>query len=100
MQRSLAIFVLSAVVLTGAALNFAAAETPNPSAGRPIDDAQVRAAGIRKLEGHRLTLYTDLPPAPAIDDFPIVFEKAFPQWCEYFHVDPKHEADWHITGFV
>jgi hypothetical protein len=26
---------------------------------RPIDDARVKAAGIRKLDGEHLTLYTD-----------------------------------------
>jgi hypothetical protein len=62
-------------------------------------DARAAAAGIRKLPGKRLTLYTDLS-GPEIDVLPAVFEQAFPQWCTYFHVDENRNADWHMTGFL
>jgi hypothetical protein len=64
-----------------------------------IDDARAAAAGVRKLPGKRLTLYTDLSGAE-IDVLPAVFEQAFPQWCAYFHVDESQHADWHMTGFL
>ncbi len=65
-----------------------------------VDDAKVVAAGIRKLQGKHLTLYTDLPSAPDVDELPAVFDQAFLQWCAYFGVDPVRHADWRMTGFL
>ncbi|MEN6405657.1 MAG: hypothetical protein ABFC77_04210 [Thermoguttaceae bacterium] len=62
-----------------------------------IDDARVSAAGIRKLSGRRLTLYTDLSGSE-IDQLPELFDQAFLQWCEYFHVHPKDWPNWRMTG--
>ncbi|MCC6124366.1 MAG: hypothetical protein IT426_05365 [Pirellulales bacterium] len=64
-----------------------------------VDDKRVAAAGIRKIPGKRLTLYTDVP-GEEIDRLPEVFDLAFPQYCEYFGVDPKTLDDWHATGFL
>jgi len=63
-----------------------------------IDEEAVAAAGIRKLSSKHLTLYTDLPSSAEVDELPKVFDLAFPQWCEYFGIDPVKEADWQITG--
>jgi len=65
-----------------------------------VDDAEVAQAGIRKLAGRRLTLYTDLPDAPEIRRLPEIFDQAFPQWCAYFQIDPAEHADWNMTGFL
>jgi hypothetical protein len=65
-----------------------------------IDDTKAAAAGIRKLQGKHLTLYTDLVPSPDVDDFPEVFASAMPLWCRYFGIAPDRVADWRITGFV
>lgn len=65
----------------------------------PIDDARVAAAGIRKLPGKRLTLYTDLS-GEEIDRLPALFEQAFPQWRRYFDVKDGELEDWHVTGFL
>ncbi|NQT12502.1 MAG: hypothetical protein HQ582_07130, partial [Planctomycetes bacterium] len=65
-----------------------------------VDEARAVAEGIRKVPGERLTLYTDLAPAEEVDELPAVFEQAFPQWCEYFGVDPSDHADWSLTGFL
>jgi len=65
-----------------------------------VDEAKAAAEGIRKLSGKRLTLYTDLPPSKQVDCLVEVFDQAFPQWCEYFHIDPAEHADWHMTGFL
>jgi hypothetical protein len=67
--------------------------------GLVIDDARVAAAGIRKLSGKRLTLYTDLS-GPEIDQLPEVFEQAFPQWCRYFGIDENKHADLRMTGVL
>ncbi len=65
-----------------------------------VDETRARAAGIRKLESRRLTLYTDLPASKNVEELPAVFDQAFPQWCEYFGVDPARHADWHMTGYL
>lgn len=65
---------------------------------RPVDEAKVQMAGIRKLESRRLVLYTDLPAAPDVDDFPQVFDQAFNLWCKYFGIDPTQHADWRMRA--
>jgi len=65
-----------------------------------IDESKVRAAGIRRLEGKHLTLYTDLPPGAEVDGLPGVFDLAFPQWCDYLVVEPSEHADWRLTGVL
>lgn len=72
----------------------------SPAAYPEIDDARVAVAGIRKLQGKHLTLYTDLPAQPAVDELPRVFDLAVPQWCAYFGVDPAQVADWRMWGYV
>jgi len=64
-----------------------------------IDEPGLIAAGIRKLEGQRLTLYTDLPSSPEVDALCRVFDAAFPQWCQYFGVAPENQV-WHMRGFL
>jgi hypothetical protein len=64
-----------------------------------VDDAKAEAAGIRKLSGKHLTLYTDMT-GNEIDRLPAVFDEAFPQYCRYFHVSEQDLADWHMTGFL
>ncbi len=73
-----------------------------PQLARPrlLDDERLRAGGLRKLAGKHLTLYTDLPSKPAIDELPQVFDQAYPQWCEFFRVDPNQSPPWHMRGFL
>jgi hypothetical protein len=65
-----------------------------------IDEERVAAAGIRKVIGKHLTLYTDLPEAPAIDELPLVFDAALPQWSEYFGVDAAISESWRQVGYL
>lgn len=65
-----------------------------------LDPAALHKAGIRRLAGKHLTLYTDLPQSPAVDELPVVFDQAFAQWCDYFHIEAADHDDWHITGFL
>jgi hypothetical protein len=76
---------------------------PNRQAvGAPVvvDDAKAKAAGIRKLVGHHLVLYTDLPSSPEVDSLPAVFDRAAPQWAEYFGVDEAKTRDWRVRAFL
>ena len=63
-----------------------------------IPAAKLAAAGIRKLEGRWLTLYTDLPAAAEVDELPLVFDQAIPYWCEYFRIKPEDVASWKVDG--
>ena len=63
------------------------------------DDAKLAAAGIRKISGKQLTIYTDLP-AGDVDDFPQYFDLALPQWQSYFNLDADQLAKWRMTAYV
>jgi len=65
-----------------------------------VDETKAAAAGIRKLSAKHLTLYTDLESDEQVDVLPEVFDRAFPQWCEYFGIDPAKHPDWSMTGFL
>lgn len=67
----------------------------------PAEDLpQLAAAGIRRLEGTHLTLYTDLPSRPEVDELPHVYDAAVAPWCDYFHVTPGKAARWKMTGYL
>lgn len=65
-----------------------------------IDASRLEAAGIRRLEGRHLTLYTDLSADPAVDSLVDVFDQAYPQWCRYFGLDETTAPVWHMTGYL
>ncbi|MCE9529358.1 MAG: hypothetical protein K8R36_25190, partial [Planctomycetales bacterium] len=65
-----------------------------------INEAKVAAAGIRKLSGKHLTIYTDLAADPAVEELPKVFDLALPQWTKYFDLDEKTAADWKVVGYL
>ncbi len=79
-------------------------ETPLPKSAQQVlqrvDMQRVRAAGIRRLEGRRLVLFTDLPPRPEVEELPRVFDAAFPHWCDYFGVDARKHALWRMVGYL
>ena len=64
-----------------------------------IDERRTAAAGIRKLTGKHVTIFTDLP-AGEVDELPAVFDAAVPLWCAHFGVDPARLADWRLIGHV
>lgn len=76
----------------------AAASDPIPAP--VVDAARARAAGIRRLEGKHLVLYTDLPSRPAVDELPRVFDAAIEPWCRYLGIDPTRLSQWRMTGFL
>ena len=65
-----------------------------------IDEERATAHGVRKIVGERLTLYTDLPQAPAIEELPQLFAAAIPQWSRYFAIDGAHVEDWQMVGYL
>ncbi len=69
-------------------------------ARRPIDENRATSAGIRQLVGKHITLFTDLPSAPEIDELPHVFDLAVAPWCDYFRVNRKSAEAWQMRGFL
>jgi hypothetical protein len=54
--------------------------------------------GLRKLTGQHLTLYTDLPSSPEVDELPAVFDAAVEPWRDFFTA-PKDALDnWQVVG--
>ena len=72
---------------------------PNVHAQIP-DEATLRQAGIRTLQSKHLTLFTDLPSSPKVDELPQVFDLAIPQWSEFFAAAPGQLNDWHVTACI
>ncbi|MFO0914399.1 MAG: hypothetical protein U0795_15670 [Pirellulales bacterium] len=64
----------------------------------PADRQRWEEAGLRVLSSPHLTLVTDLPSSPAVDQLPQVFEQACPQWEAYFGLTPGQLDPWHVTG--
>ena len=65
-----------------------------------VDEAKREGREIRKLQSKHLTLYTDLPSAPAVDELPAVFDLALPQWVAYFGIEPARAEKWHMVGVI
>lgn len=66
-----------------------------------LEEGKIATAGIRKITGKHLTLYTDLPAT--VEDvarLPQVFDAAVPQWAKYFGVDETKLVDWKLIGCV
>ena len=67
---------------------------------RAINEAAARSAGIRKLAGKHLTLFTDGEPARPIEELPEVFDQAVGQWCDYFGRSASRLDTWRVRGFL
>ncbi len=65
-----------------------------------INDAKAAAAGIRKLTGKHITIYTDVPAAEDVDELPRVFDLAIAPWCQYFGVEEAQLASWKVVGYL
>jgi hypothetical protein len=92
--------VFCTAVVSAAGLPGAGALPPERMWRVKVDETQAATAGIRKLSGKRLTLYTDLLAQQEVDELPAVFEQAFSQWCRYFGVEAAAVAHWKMQGFL
>jgi len=66
----------------------------------PLEEGKIAAAGIRKLMGRHVTIYTDLPAAADIDELPAVLDAAVPLWAEYYGVAADRLNAWQLVGCV
>jgi hypothetical protein len=64
------------------------------------DEEAIRAAGLRKISGQHITIFTDLPAAAEIDELPRVFDTALPLWCDYFSIPAEKTSDWKLVASV
>ena len=66
-----------------------------------LDEGKIAAAGIRKLIGKHLILYTDVPEEVAdIKTLPALFDAAVIEWDKYFGIAQAKTADWKMIGCV
>jgi hypothetical protein len=65
-----------------------------------IDEERVLAAGIRKLSGKHLDLYTDVREPAIVDELIPVFDLAVEQWRDYFSVKSKQTERWRLRAFL
>lgn len=99
-------FILHRLFLFAAVYNASVgtlrAQVPGQPEVKPmaVDAAKVKAAGLRIVEGRHLTIYTDVPASPAVDELPAVFDAAVPQWAAYFGVPATKIAAWRMSAFI
>jgi hypothetical protein len=65
-----------------------------------IDESRAAAAGIRKLTGRHLVLFTDVPANSSVEELAAVFDAAFPRWCEQLGLDAAANGDWRMRGYL
>jgi hypothetical protein len=65
-----------------------------------VDERRAAAAGIRKLTGKHLVLFTDVSSAASVDELCRVFDLAFPQWCEQLGLDAAAHSDWQMRAYL
>ena len=65
-----------------------------------IDQELVAAAGIQRIQGKHVDIYTDVRNRQDILEFAEVFDQAVPQWCDYFDIDQDKVKGWKLSGFI
>jgi hypothetical protein len=100
MRRLTALAFALAVFTATAPATLWSAPTGANVAQVPIDESRAAAAGIRKLAGRHLVLYTDVPSGPEVDALPALFDAAVPLWAADFGVDLAQTDDWRVQAFL
>ena len=67
---------------------------------RSVDESRAAAAGIRKLTGRHITIYTDLAADQHVNQLTNVFDTAVPQWAEFFSVDLENTRNWKVVAYI
>lgn len=65
-----------------------------------INEKKAAELGIRRIEGKNVTLTTDLPPSPGVDQIPAALDAAIPHICRFFSVDERKFENWKINAFL
>ena len=77
-----------------------AALTADPARQIDADPETLAAAGIRKLDGKYISIYTDLPADAEVDKLPQIFDKAVPEWARFFGEQKDVFDGWHVDARV
>ncbi len=74
----------------------------NPNLGEPfeINPQRVEAAGIQKISGRHLDLYTDVRDPKKAVELVEVFNQSIDQWCDYFDIDVAKTKNWKMRAFL
>ena len=65
-----------------------------------IDDTLVKAAGIQKVSGTHIDLYTDVRDEQKINELVSAFDQAVSQWCSYFGLSVESAESWKMRAFL
>jgi hypothetical protein len=65
-----------------------------------VDEQRAASAGVRKITGKHLVLFTDVRPEASVDELCRVFDLAFPQWCEQLGLDAAAHSDWQMRAYL
>lgn len=65
-----------------------------------FDEQKVRGAGIEKIEGKFIDIYTDNRGQKEIQELTEVFDQAISFWCSYFKVDESKVNGWKLSCFI
>ena len=98
-QHFLPILITSLVFLSPLFLSsLSAQDLGDTRIGLVVDEGRLRANRIRKIEGKHLSLFTDLPTSPEVDELASVFDEAVADWADYYSV--ADVSGFHATGFL
>lgn len=73
---------------------------PNLGGAFEIDPKRVEAAGIQKIAGLHLDLYTDVRDPKMTVELVDVFNRSIGQWCDYFEIDVAKTKNWKMRAFL
>jgi len=79
------------------------AQTLEPAvwpAARALDAERLNRLGLRVITGKHLTLVTDLPKSPAVDQLPDVASHAVRLLGEYFAVRGRKVDEWRVQAYL
>ena len=65
-----------------------------------INEKKAATLGIRRIEGKNVTLTTDLPSSPGVDEIPAALDAAIPHICRFFEIDERKFENWKINAFL
>ena len=65
-----------------------------------INEKKATELGIRRIEGKNVTLTTDLPSSPGVDQIPAALDAAIPHICRFFEIDEQKFENWKINAFL
>lgn len=77
-------------------------QSNGPFVGRrmEIDEERVQAAGVVRVEGSHLVLYSDMRDEEILKELVTVFDAAVPVWCQRFDIDADIVSEWKVNGFL